>query len=131
MKGGVEMSGKTLNDGFLHLEPSPFGRKDYRPGDVDREKIFKAWEQKFDKAGRKIPTDFEALAALSNGYIDRSFQAKLNNDMAGFFGYAYFAKLLMLRAAILTDMAEAEKELRYRMRELEMLYPEQKFLPKP
>lgn len=125
---------RTLNDAFVVMEHIPeHARTGYKPGDVDREKIFKAWEQLYAKQGKQFPTTPERLMQVSDSVLQRSLEIlsqgknAVNSRKAQ--AYAYFCTLLCLKAVMLMGDAKEEKVFRSRLRSIEMTVHEEELIP--
>lgn len=123
---------RTLNDGFIVEIASPKAdeRRDYVPGDVDREKVYAVWVQLFETGGRSIPTNVGALLDLSDKYADKALALATEGNMQKAYGYGYFAALLGLRVAMMINKVDNDLAMRRKLRLIEKKYSEEQLLPK-
>jgi len=123
---------RGLNDAFVASLPLQADeRKDYVPGDVDREKIYRVWNELFKRQNRKLPEDPEKLLDLADQYLDRSLSiALVDRKSKKAMGYGYFGALLSLKVALLVRNDEHEKIMRAKLRTMERQLCEEELLPK-
>lgn len=125
-------SRRDLNDAFVPapevLEPGE--RKNYVPGDVDREKIYAAWDRLFRSKGKSLPNDVEGLVDLADSYVVAGLELSYKGVALKAQGYAYFAALLGLRAAMIGGLGEKDLKMRTVLRNIERRFCEDELLPK-
>lgn len=122
---------RTLNDAFIaSLELGVDERKDYTPGDVDREKVYAAWVELLRRNGKSIPTTVVGLVQLSDNYLSRALEFLERGQTKKALAYGYFGAMLALKSAMASNIVDKDLSMRDKLRSIEKRLREEELTPK-
>lgn len=123
---------RGLNDTFVTVreELLPTERKDYVPGDVNREKVYATWDALFESKKKRIPEDPDELAKLGHEYMDSALRLVMEGKREKGYAFAYFSGLLALKVCIKVPNENRELTMRHKLRRIERMFREENLLPK-
>lgn len=123
---------RGLNDSFVTIreEMLPTDRKDYVPGDVNRERVYATWDALFRSKKKEIPEDAEKLAELGHQYMDSALRCIVEGQRDKAYALAYFSGILALKSCMKMQDESQELEMRHKLRRIERMLREENLLPK-